>query len=84
MEYGGGGADDVHGQVEVTNPHRQVPLTPVHLPLVNGNSSKKWQHYQWRKTSETSEQSELSEHNIPSEKNVPCEPDKTNETLNKF
>ena len=34
VEDRGGGADDVHGQVEVTNPHRQVPLTPVHLPMM--------------------------------------------------
>ena len=34
VEDGGGGADDVHGQVEVANPHRQVPLTPVHLPMM--------------------------------------------------
>ena len=33
VEYGGGGADDVHGQVEVANPHRQVPLTPVYLTI---------------------------------------------------
>ena len=60
VEYGGGGADDIHGQVEVANPHRQVPLTPVHLALAMATAP------------------------IPSENNVPCEPNKTNDTLNKF
>ena len=33
MKYGGGGADDVHGEVEVANSHREIPLAPVHLPV---------------------------------------------------
>ena len=33
VEDGGGGADDVHGQVEVANPHRQAPLAPVYLAM---------------------------------------------------
>ena len=34
MEDGGCGADDVHCQVEVAHPHRQVPLSPVGLEAV--------------------------------------------------
>ena len=44
VEDGGGGADDVHGQVEVANPHRQVPLSPIHLVVVVCWSWCHWKH----------------------------------------
>ena len=31
VEYGGGAAGDVHGEVEVTDLGRKIPVTPVKL-----------------------------------------------------